>query len=244
MPQRSRARLSRRPAHVCRGRRDQGLVARRPLRATARRQHRRRRRHAQQDARRRSTATSASRSSSTKPTPRAMTTTRSTAESLRRRQGARHLRPRARVDGRLRRGGLRAEPRRPHYEESGAVWRHHRAAVAVGELQGRALRGAAGFRGPHVLPEQRQAPQVRQERQGHRRAARQGGRRRVHRKRLCDLAGQAVQKGVAKYGILHRPNAGPDFQMLMETFGLGARTTRRRPSCRHRRRRCGTSTPG
>jgi inositol-phosphate transport system substrate-binding protein len=37
---------------------------------------------------------------------------------------------------------------------------------------------------------------------------------------LCDLAGQAVQKGVAKYGILHRPNAGPDFQMLIEGFGV------------------------
>ncbi len=37
---------------------------------------------------------------------------------------------------------------------------------------------------------------------------------------LCDLAGQAVQKGVAKYGILHRPNAGPDFQMLTEAFGV------------------------
>jgi inositol-phosphate transport system substrate-binding protein len=36
---------------------------------------------------------------------------------------------------------------------------------------------------------------------------------------LCDLAGQAVQKGVVKYGILHRPNAGPDFQMLTEAFG-------------------------
>jgi inositol-phosphate transport system substrate-binding protein len=36
---------------------------------------------------------------------------------------------------------------------------------------------------------------------------------------LCDLAGQAVSKGVAKYGILHRPNAGPDFQMLTESFG-------------------------
>jgi inositol-phosphate transport system substrate-binding protein len=36
---------------------------------------------------------------------------------------------------------------------------------------------------------------------------------------LCDLAGGAVQKGVAKYGILHRPNAGPDFQMLTEAFG-------------------------
>ena len=37
---------------------------------------------------------------------------------------------------------------------------------------------------------------------------------------LCDLAGQSVQKKVTKYGILHRPNAGPDFQMLTESFGL------------------------
>lgn len=37
---------------------------------------------------------------------------------------------------------------------------------------------------------------------------------------LCDLAGQAVDKGVVKYGILHRPNAGPDFQMLIESFGV------------------------
>ena len=36
---------------------------------------------------------------------------------------------------------------------------------------------------------------------------------------LCDLAGQAVQNNVAKFGILHRPNAGPDFQMMMEGFG-------------------------
>jgi inositol-phosphate transport system substrate-binding protein len=36
---------------------------------------------------------------------------------------------------------------------------------------------------------------------------------------LCDLAGQSVTKGVTKYGILHRPNAGPDFQMMMEGFG-------------------------
>ena len=36
---------------------------------------------------------------------------------------------------------------------------------------------------------------------------------------LCDLAGQSVTKGVTKFGILHRPNAGPDFQMMMEGFG-------------------------
>jgi inositol-phosphate transport system substrate-binding protein len=36
---------------------------------------------------------------------------------------------------------------------------------------------------------------------------------------LCDLSGQAVTKGVTKFGILHRPNAGPDFQMMMEGFG-------------------------
>ncbi len=37
---------------------------------------------------------------------------------------------------------------------------------------------------------------------------------------LCDLAGRAVQAGVVKYGILHRPNAGPDFQMLTSAFGI------------------------
>src|SRR6185295_10667905 len=36
---------------------------------------------------------------------------------------------------------------------------------------------------------------------------------------LCDLAAQTVQKGASKYGILHRPNSGPDFQMMMEGFG-------------------------
>ncbi|MBI3711200.1 MAG: sugar ABC transporter substrate-binding protein, partial [Proteobacteria bacterium] len=37
---------------------------------------------------------------------------------------------------------------------------------------------------------------------------------------LCDLGGQAVEKGLVKYGLLHRPNAGPDFQMLIEAFGV------------------------
>ena len=37
---------------------------------------------------------------------------------------------------------------------------------------------------------------------------------------LCDLAGNAVAKGVTKYGMLHRPNTGPDFQMLIEAFGV------------------------
>ncbi len=37
---------------------------------------------------------------------------------------------------------------------------------------------------------------------------------------LCDLAGSAVAKGVVKYGMLHRPNVGPDFQMLIEAFGV------------------------
>jgi inositol-phosphate transport system substrate-binding protein len=37
---------------------------------------------------------------------------------------------------------------------------------------------------------------------------------------LCDLAGNAVAKGVVKYGMLHRPNIGPDFQMLIEAFGV------------------------
>src|ERR1700686_191782 len=33
---------------------------------------------------------------------------------------------------------------------------------------------------------------------------------------LCDLAGQAVQKAVVKYGVQNRPNAGADFHMVME----------------------------
>jgi inositol-phosphate transport system substrate-binding protein len=37
---------------------------------------------------------------------------------------------------------------------------------------------------------------------------------------LCDLGGSAVSKGVTKYGLLHRPNTGPDFQMLIEAFGV------------------------
>jgi len=37
---------------------------------------------------------------------------------------------------------------------------------------------------------------------------------------MCDLAGEAVRKGVVKYGILHRPNSGPDFQMITDSFGL------------------------
>ena len=88
-------------------------------------------------------------------------------------------------------------------------------------LQGRALRRAAGLRSAHVLPQQRQAAQDRHDRQGDRRAA--GARStpgEFTANDLCDLAGQAVQKGVVKYGILHRPNAGPDFQMLTDSFGL------------------------
>ncbi|WP_257098951.1 extracellular solute-binding protein [Pseudovibrio flavus] len=37
---------------------------------------------------------------------------------------------------------------------------------------------------------------------------------------VCDLAGEAVEKGVAEQGLLHRPNVGPDFQMLMASFGI------------------------
>jgi inositol-phosphate transport system substrate-binding protein len=36
---------------------------------------------------------------------------------------------------------------------------------------------------------------------------------------LCDLAAEGVQKGVVKIGLLHRPNTGPDFQMMMAPFG-------------------------
>ncbi|KZL18387.1 maltose ABC transporter periplasmic protein [Pseudovibrio axinellae] len=37
---------------------------------------------------------------------------------------------------------------------------------------------------------------------------------------LCDVAGEAVEKGIAEQGLLHRPNIGPDFQMLMASFGI------------------------
>lgn len=37
---------------------------------------------------------------------------------------------------------------------------------------------------------------------------------------VCDMGGEAVEKGIAKYGLLHRPNVGPDFQMLMAAFDM------------------------
>ncbi|WP_421979503.1 ABC transporter substrate-binding protein [Roseibium sp.] len=36
----------------------------------------------------------------------------------------------------------------------------------------------------------------------------------------CDLAADAVNKGAAKIGWVHRPNVGPDFQMAMASFGI------------------------
>lgn len=36
----------------------------------------------------------------------------------------------------------------------------------------------------------------------------------------CDLAAEAVNSGAAKYGWVHRPNVGPDFQMAMASFGI------------------------
>ncbi|ARE40339.1 Maltose/maltodextrin ABC transporter, substrate binding periplasmic protein MalE [Rhodovulum sp. P5] len=36
----------------------------------------------------------------------------------------------------------------------------------------------------------------------------------------CDLAAEAVDSGAAKYGWVHRPNVGPDFQMAMASFGI------------------------
>lgn len=36
----------------------------------------------------------------------------------------------------------------------------------------------------------------------------------------CDLAAEAVSSGAAKYGWVHRPNVGPDFQMAMASFGI------------------------
>ncbi|HRY26188.1 MAG TPA: extracellular solute-binding protein [Geminicoccaceae bacterium] len=37
---------------------------------------------------------------------------------------------------------------------------------------------------------------------------------------MTDLAKEVVDAGAAKYGIVHRPNVGPDFQMLMKSFGI------------------------
>jgi inositol-phosphate transport system substrate-binding protein len=36
----------------------------------------------------------------------------------------------------------------------------------------------------------------------------------------CDLAAEAVESGAAKVGWVHRPNVGPDFQMVMASFGI------------------------
>ena len=37
---------------------------------------------------------------------------------------------------------------------------------------------------------------------------------------LVDLAKEVKDSGAAKYGMVHRPNVGPDFQMTMESFGI------------------------
>lgn len=37
---------------------------------------------------------------------------------------------------------------------------------------------------------------------------------------LCDLSAEAVESGAAEYGFVHRPNVGPDFQMVMASFGI------------------------
>jgi inositol-phosphate transport system substrate-binding protein len=37
---------------------------------------------------------------------------------------------------------------------------------------------------------------------------------------VLDLAKEVVDGGAAKYGLVHRPNVGPDFQMLMASFGI------------------------
>lgn len=37
---------------------------------------------------------------------------------------------------------------------------------------------------------------------------------------FTDLSAEVVEKGAAKYGLLHRPNTGPDFLMLLASFGI------------------------
>ena len=159
-------------ARAGRGRRDQGLVARRSVRAAARWQHRRRRRHAEQDARR---------SNSDKRVKIELNETNAKGYD----DDALDLLKAFAVDkgpdifvlahewtGAFAEAGYALNLEDHIAKNPGALRRHHRAALAGGHLQGRALRRAAGFRSPHVLPEQRQAAQARQDRQGDRRASR------------------------------------------------------------------------
>ncbi len=37
---------------------------------------------------------------------------------------------------------------------------------------------------------------------------------------FCDLAAEVKNSGAAEIGFVHRPNVGPDFQMLMASFGI------------------------
>lgn len=37
---------------------------------------------------------------------------------------------------------------------------------------------------------------------------------------LCTLAAEVKDSGASEYGIVHRPNVGPDFQMAMASFGI------------------------
>ncbi len=111
-------------------------------------------------------------------------------------------------------------------------------------LQGRALRRAAGFRGAHVLPEQRQAAQARHERQGHRRAARQGGRGRVHRQRSLRSRRPGGPEGRGEIRHPASPERGTRLPDADGKPSAWSRTTSSRPSCRHRRRHCAASSRG
>ena len=125
-----------------RGRRDQGLVARRPIGTASRGQHRRGGRYAEQDARGRGKRQARQDRAQRNEREGLRRRCARSSEGVRRRQGTRHLRARARVDRRLRAGRIRVEPGRPHQEEPGALRRHHPDAVAGGDLQGRTLRRA------------------------------------------------------------------------------------------------------
>ena len=209
------------PRGIRRGRRDQGVVARGSLRAAARRQHRRRRRQLNKML---------AAAGSDKRVKIELNETNAKGYD----DDALDLLKAFAVDkgpdifvlahewtGAFARSRLRAESRRSHRQEPGALRRHHRAPLAVGELQGRAVRRAAGLRGPHVFPQQRQAAQDGQDRQGDRRPAGEGRRGRVHGLRpVRPRRPGGAERASSKYGILHRPNAGPDFQMMMEGFGI------------------------
>ena len=88
------------------------------------------------------------------------------------------------------------------------------------QVQGQDLRDPAGLRDPHVLLQQGHAAQDRQGRGLHRGpAGAWSSRASSPWTDLSELAKEVVDKGAAQIGIIHRPNAGPDYLMEFAAFG-------------------------